>query len=275
MVDMDVCLDPACVGFDTSLADYIAAAKAAGFRLAEVPITWAQEHAVAHGRQATRALLSTSRPAPAQFTCGLGVPGNVCVSQDLFAERLAALAAHADLARFLGVPRASVFCDMSRHEGEPAAAAEVVRRISQIADVLESYGIALSVGLIGRDLLDRAAGMWRAIDRPDVGILVDTVSLAKAGLGADWVETLPAGAIGWLRLADVPPGRPAADLEYRDRLLPGDGTLPLASLVRACQRRGYAGPASVEVGDPRLARLSRAERARRALAATRAVLPAD
>lgn len=271
---MDVCLDPACVGFDASLADYIAAAKAAGFALAEVPITWAHDHAAAHGWPATRSLLGTGRPAPAQFTCCLGVPGNVCVSEDLFSERLAGLAAHADLAAYLGVPRASVFCDMSGHEGEPVSAAEVAGRITRIADVLEPFGIALSVGLIGRDLLERAAGIWRAAGRRGVGILVDTVSLAKAGLGAQWVDALPAGAIGWLRLADVPRGRPAAELEYRDRLLPGDGVLPLASLVQACLRRGYTGPASVEVGDPRLTRLPRAERARLALEATRAVLPA-
>jgi sugar phosphate isomerase/epimerase len=270
---VDVCLDPACVGFDTPLGEYLAAARAAGFPLAEVPITWVAGHADTHGRAVTRQLLNTAPLAPAQFTCALGVPGNVCVPEELLRERFADLAGHADLARYVGLPRASVFCDMNRHEGVPLGLDELVARIAMIADALAPFGLGLSVGLIGRDLLEQAGEIWRRVGRPQVGILVDSVSLAKAELGVDWAEGLPTGAIGWLRLADVPGGKPTESLEYADRLLPGAGVLPLTSLAEACQLRGYRGPASVEVGDPQLASRPRAERARLAYEAVRAVVP--
>jgi sugar phosphate isomerase/epimerase len=272
---VDVCLDPACVGFDTPLDELVDVARTAGFPAVEIPITWARHYAEAHGRAAVRQLLSSPPPAPAQFTCALGVPGNVCVPGDLLSERVGDLPGHAALARYAGLTRASVFCDMTRHEGVELGLDELVARIVTIAGTLAPFGVALSVGLIGRDLLEQAGEIWRRVGHPGVGLLVDTVSLAKAELGTGWVESLPSGSIGWLRLADVPGRKPAASLEYTDRLLPGTGVLPLTEMVRACRRRGYRGPTSVEVGDPGLAGLPRPERARRAYEAVRAVVPAD
>ena len=53
--------------------------------------------------------------------------------------------------------------------------------------------------------------------------------------------------------------------------MPGDGTIPLREYVVACRSRGYDGPISVEVADPRLCLLSRIERTRRAQAAVMTV----
>lgn len=271
---MEVCLDPACVGFDTPLDEYLAAAGQAGFRLAETPVTWLDGYAGRHGVDALRALLDRYAVTPAQFTCGLGVPGNICVPAEPFEKRLSELPRLAELAAAVGCGRGSLFCDQQRHEGVPVGGTELVDRIARIAAILDARGLGLSVGFIGADLLGRAAQIVAATGtavRP--GILVDTISLAKAELGVGWIAGLPAGAIGWLRVADAPTGRRPADLAYADRLLPGTGRLPLTELVEACRERGYAGPVSVEVGDPALDGLPPGERARRAYAAVRSVVP--
>jgi sugar phosphate isomerase/epimerase len=260
------------VGFHLALADYVAAAAAGGFTLAEVPITWVSAHAREHGHAAAAALFAAHAVTPAQFTCGLGVPGNIAVPPELFAARLADLPAYAALADQAGCHRAALFCDVRRHEGGPLSDAELVDRACTVAGILSRWNISLSLGVIGRSLLMRVGGIWRQIDDAGVGILVDTVSLARAGLGAGWIGALPAGSIGWLRVADAPEGVADADISYGDRLLPGTGRLPLPELITACRRNGYQGPVSVEVGDPGLAKHPPAVRSRLAFTHTMALL---
>lgn len=255
------CLDPACTGFEISLADYVAAAAQGGFSLAEVPATWLAAHVQEHGLASLADLFAAHGVVPVQFTCGLGVPGNVAVAADLFAARLADLPAFAQLARGIGCHYASLFCDPQAHEGVDISDAELIRRVVDLRRALRPAGVNLSLGLIGAELLARAGAIWEQIGDPGVGILVDTISLARAGLGVSWIERLPTGSIGWLRVADAPEGRLPGDLRYSDRLLPGTGRLPLAEMIGACRGNGYCGPVSVEVGEPGLASHPPARRA--------------
>lgn len=107
-----------------------------------------------------------------------------------------------------------------------------------------------------------AEKLWSAVNRPGIGLLVDTISLAKAGSGPEWVDGLPPGRVGWFRIADAPAGVAGPDLTYADRLLPGTGRLALAALFAAVKRNGYHGPVSVEVCAVGLEDRPPAERAR-------------
>ena len=62
-----------------------------------------------------------------------------------------------------------------------------------------------------------------------------------------------------------PPARPAADLWHEtmhERLLPGVGTIDLARLLAALERRGVACPLAAEVFSDRLSALEPAKAAR-------------
>jgi sugar phosphate isomerase/epimerase len=269
---MQPCLDPACIGFDVDLETYVAAAAAGGFEVVEVPITWVDDVVRGNGTARVDALFRTHGIAAAQFTCGLGIPGNLAVPDDLFESRLRDLPRYADLARSVGCGRASMFADGRRHEGVPLPTAVIVDRVTRIAAVLAAAGLALSVGFIGRERLLVAGDIWSEVGAPSTGLLIDTISMAKAGLGAEWIDDLPAGSVGWLRVADAPVGVADDDITYTDRLLPGTGRLPLDDIYAAVRRNGYRGPVSVEVGDPMLAAHPPAERARLAYAHTAATL---
>lgn len=259
---MRPCLDPACVGFDVDLPTYLAAAAGGGFSLVETPITWIAATADRLGVQGATALFDRHGVTPAQFTCGLGVPGNIAVPDDVFESRLRALPELAELAGAVGCGRASLFVDEQRTEGVPIDTGTLAARIRRIADVLAGVGVELSLGLVGRDRLVAVEELWSRVDRPGVGLLVDTISLARAALGPEWIDALPPGRVGWFRVADAPAGVAGSDLRYADRLLPGTGRLPLAELHAAVERNGYRGPVSVEVGEPGLRDHPPAERAR-------------
>jgi sugar phosphate isomerase/epimerase len=269
------CLDPACVGFDVDLTTYLAAAAGGGFKLVETPITWVAAVAAERGAVDVPALFRRYEVTPVQFTCGLGTPGNIAVPAELFELRLRALPELAALGRAIGCQRASLFIDEHRSEGVPTDTDLLAERVRRIAAVLTDAGLGFSLGLIGRERLVTVEDLWTAADCPGVGLLVDTISLAKAGLGREWIDALPPGRVGWFRVADAPAGVAGADLTYADRLLPGTGCLPLAALYAAACRNGYQGPVSVEVGDPALRRHPPGERARLAYAHTVCALTAS
>ena len=259
---MRPCLDPACIGFDTDLTTYLEAAAKGGFELVEAPITWIAAMAAESGSAGVARLLRQYAVIPVQFTCGLGTPGNIAVPADLFQHRLRALPGLAALGRAVGCQRASLFIDERRSEGVPTDTGLLAERIRRIGDVLAGAGLAFSLGLIGRERLAMVEDLWAAVDRADVDLLVDTISLAKAGLGREWIDALPPGRVGWFRVADAPAGVAGPELTYADRLLPGTGCLPLAAWYAAVRHNGYRGPVSVEVGDPALRDHPPGERAR-------------
>lgn len=115
--------------------------------------------------------------------------------------------------------------------------------------------------------------------RPDVGVLVDALHLARGGEGPGDVAEVPARLLPYVQVCDAPAAPPAdtddaLGVEARtDRLLPGHGDLPLIDLLRVL-------PAdlalSVEVLSDRLmSDHAPPERAALAMAATRAVLEAS
>lgn len=112
--------------------------------------------------------------------------------------------------------------------------------------------------------------------RADVAILVDALHLARGGESPADVAALPRALVPYVQVCDAP-ARPPADtdealgVEARtDRLLPGDGELPLVDLVSALPPDV---PLSVEVLSDRLMdQHEPAHRAGLAMAATRRVL---
>lgn len=79
-----------------------------------------------------------------------------------------------------------------------------------------------------------ACASWRAVGHPNFTLLVDTMHFFRRGGTAEDLDAVPASAIGHLQLCDVP--MPAQLQSYMDEALlerrcPGDGDLPLASLL--------------------------------------------
>jgi len=236
------CVDPATLGFDLTLAEYTATVGAAGFSAAEWPVIWAEPGP--NGDYApTRAAFADAAVIPVQFTCGLGVPGNVAVNPDEFRQRLDEFAGHCRAARAAGCDRAAAFFDDRSHGGVELAEQEILHRVTAVAAVAADHGVDVVVGWHGRRLLELSGRIHRSSGAA-FGIIIDTYTLARQGLGPQFVHTLPPGAVGWVRLGD------AITAEgFTRRMLPGTGTIDIHGIVRACRDNGYDGPLSLEVND--------------------------
>lgn len=109
----------------------------------------------------------------------------------------------------------------------------------------------------------------------NVGLLIDPIHFDRGGSTAKEIPSVPAAWLRYIQMCDAPAERPSS-LEgllrqaRAERLLPGDGGLDLAGIVRAVAADT---PISIEIPQEELAKTVPAvERARRAVAATRKLL---
>jgi len=83
-------------------------------------------------------------------------------------------------------------------------------------------------------------------------LVLDTFHLAVSRTEPELIAALPPDAIGLVHLSDaLTEGKTMAEIADLDRVLPGEGGLPLANFVRAILDTGYTGPLSVEVFHPK------------------------
>lgn len=87
-----------------------------------------------------------------------------------------------------------------------------------------------------------------------VPLVLDTFHLAVSRTPPEEIARVPKTAIGLVHLSDaITEGKAVEELQDEDRVLPGEGGLPLADLMGAIYHTGYRGPVSVEVFHPRYA----------------------
>ena len=67
--------------------------------------------------------------------------------------------------------------------------------------------------------------------------------------GSRPLRSFPVDRLALVHLNDAP-GKPQEEIEDADRLLPGEGVIKLADLIRELAGRGYAGPWSLETFNP-------------------------
>jgi sugar phosphate isomerase/epimerase len=122
--------------------------------------------------------------------------------------------------------------------------------------------------------LEAAVSIVEEADRPNSGVLVDTLHLSRSGGTPADLRNVPRQLIPYLQLADAPAEPPARD-DLRDealhgRMLPGAGALPLTEVLAAVPDV----PVSLELRSRSLmsAYPDPTERARAVLAATRRLL---
>jgi sugar phosphate isomerase/epimerase len=123
--------------------------------------------------------------------------------------------------------------------------------------------------------ITQAARIVKASGKKNTGLIIDPIHFDRAGSSTDELRSLPREYFGYLQFCDAPAERPK-DLEtllYQarcERLIPGDGGLDLAGILRALPDDV---PISIEAPMERWAKTAKAvERARRLREGTLAVL---
>lgn len=120
--------------------------------------------------------------------------------------------------------------------------------------------------------LGQAYDLARAAGLP---LVLDTFHLAISRTRPDEIARLPSSAIGLVHLSDaLTTGKGLEELHDEDRVLPGEGGLPLEDLLDGIRRTGYSGPVSVEVFHPKYGERDPAAVARDAFRAAHGILTA-
>jgi 2-keto-myo-inositol isomerase len=191
-----------------------------------------------------------------------GVPGPV--------ERRGELERHFALAQALGVPRFVIFdyVDAAPKREDHAVAAE---RLASLAGLAAKYGVRIALEFIaGSRLLGSLPTALRVIRQaaqPNVGLCLDTFHLYAGVSKLEDLDELRPGEVEHVHFHDVPRAVPRELLVDADRIPPGAGVIPLAKVVDALRRIGYAGALSVELFDPLIQKSDPAVTARTCYAA--------
>jgi sugar phosphate isomerase/epimerase len=121
--------------------------------------------------------------------------------------------------------------------------------------------------------LPAAADMVASIGADNLGVLVDTWHLARSGGGPDQLTGAVASNVSALQINDHSPGSGREPLlPLVDRLLPGDGELPLVEILQPIRMAHRTMPVGIEVVSSGLRELPASEAAERVARAARHLL---
>lgn len=81
----------------------------------------------------------------------------------------------------------------------------------------------------------------------DVDLVLDSCHWHASGAGP--LDAFPVERIAMVHLNDAP-AKPPREIEDADRVLPGEGIIPLQQMLGALRSRGYSGPWSLETFNP-------------------------
>jgi 2-keto-myo-inositol isomerase len=153
---------------------------------------------------------------------------------------------------------------------------ESVLVLSDLSAIAERHGVALAFEFLGQtdcsvQTLDLADEIVRRVDRPNVGLVIDSFHFYAGRSTIDMIETLEPDSLFIFHINDAE-NLPREQLQDSHRLLPGLGILPLTEMIQAFNRIGYDRVASVEIFRPEYWERDPFELARDAKAATERVL---
>ncbi len=136
----------------------------------------------------------------------------------------------------------------SRHEAVQDAV-EVLRTMSDVAG-----DVGLAFEFLGKPgcavpTLDMATEIIARVDRPNVGMVIDTFHFYAGGSSLDDLRHVPVDKLTVVHLNGCE-DRPRDELTDGHRLYPGEGIIPIESILAALRARGYDGVASVEIFRP-------------------------
>jgi len=211
----------------------------------------------AHGIEGAREYLAAHRVRLGN----LGLPVEWRKDEDTFRQGLTRLTEAAELAVTMGCTRFGTWVLPSVEEPAHLFTLKMVRRMRVMAGILGAYGLQLAVEYVApyhlrtlfpNPFIHDQAGMLAmidAIDRPEVGLLLDSIHWHCAGASAAELEQLPLDRIVHVHLNDTPAG-PVEEVRDNGRVFPGEGAIDLTTFLGILKRKGYSHFVALEVLTP-------------------------
>lgn len=138
--------------------------------------------------------------------------------------------------------------------GRDVSPAEAADTLGELKTIGASYGVRFLYEFIGFphhafSSIAQARDVARA---SDLRLVLDTFHLAVSQTSLAALQQMDAAEIGLIHLSDAIVGdRPITEITDSDRVLSGEGGLPLAEYLQACVGIHFGGPISVEVFHPK------------------------
>jgi 2-keto-myo-inositol isomerase len=153
---------------------------------------------------------------------------------------------------------------------------ETVSALQDLADVAAPYGVQLGFEFLApaNNSVRTLAQGWeivQAAGRENVGLVIDTYHFYVGGSSWESLEEFDIDRLLVVHINDVE-GLPLEQLTDGDRMLPGEGVIPLHRILSRLHARGYDGAYSLEVMRPAYRKREPLEYARAGLEATRKAL---
>jgi 2-keto-myo-inositol isomerase len=186
---------------------------------------------------------------------------------ELFERRLA-------ICREIGIETLVVACDMA----DPLRQADLDRArtsLAHVAVLAGEHAVRIALEFQARaafgNNLQTAAALVAEVSSPHLGLCFDAFHYYVGPSKPDDLACLTSANLFHVQLCDLAdvPREFAAD---SDRILPGDGDIPLAPVVLRLREIGYAGHVSVELFNPQLWQVPARQFGEIALTALRKVL---
>jgi 2-keto-myo-inositol isomerase len=268
---MKLCLSEATT-MPATFAEDVTACAGGGFAGLEVWLTKLETHLEGQSADATRRLLADQ---------GITLPaaayqGGLLLSQgaqrnahfDDYRRRL-------ELCQAFGIGTLLVVADFVQAV-DPTALERSVVSLTQAAQWAAGFGVRLALEFRGANTfcasLDTAVRLVEACGEPNVGVCFDVFHYYKGPSKSEDFDLLTPRNLAWVQVCDLS-GVPRELATDADRILPGDGDLPLTAILTKLHERGYDGWVSLELMNPTLWQVKPSQVAELGAEALRRVLP--
>ncbi|HOL50213.1 MAG TPA: sugar phosphate isomerase/epimerase family protein [bacterium] len=132
---------------------------------------------------------------------------------------------------------------------------EAAENLGKVADDARRYGVKLALEFIGTakflGCLSTAMKMVTSINHQNVGILFDIFHFFKGVSKTEDIDNVNGEVVFLVHLNDAM-DKPREILTDRDRVLPGEGVIPLETIIKKLQKINYHGYYSLELFNEQL-----------------------
>ena len=131
---------------------------------------------------------------------------------------------------------------------------QVIANLREAADIARPHGVTLMLEFTRLSTLVNnlrtALKVVREANHPNLRVMLDTFHFWSGMSKFEDLELLRDGELHHLHFEDIPGDQPLELFSQQSRVFPGEGITPLRRIVEVLQRKGYRGPASLELFDP-------------------------
>ena len=220
----------------------------AGVRAVEVDIAKIQQFAQTESLPKAKQLLDDLGLKPVSASNHLGF---VDASAQQFQGLMDQLKTKLEVVQAVGGDRIVCPSTLNR-EATPDDFKRGAENMVKGAELAKTYGVTLMLEFAKTSRLansiQTALQIIREANHPNARVMLDTFHF-YGGVGkVEDLELLRDGELAHLHFEDIPDNPPREQLNSQQhRLFPGEGTAPLKRTIEILKRKGYSGPASMEL----------------------------